>query len=69
VGIINLLEPYVTHQNFTTFASKNFTKTYEVDWDMPSYAEDQLMTQLKKDSRFTVVKIGISEPNEKKSCD
>ena len=28
VGIINLLEPYATHQNFTSFATKNFTKTY-----------------------------------------
>ncbi len=66
VGIINLLEPHITHQNFSSFATKNFTKTYEVDWDIPSYAEDQLITQLQKDSRFTAVKIRISEPHEKK---
>ena len=66
VGIINLLEPYVTHQNFASFASENFKKTYEVDWDMPSYAENQLIGQLKKDSRFTAVKIRLSEPHNKK---
>jgi hypothetical protein len=66
VGIINLLEPYVTHQNFSSFATKNFTKTYEVVWGIPSYAEDQLITQLKKDSGFTAVKIKISEPYKKK---
>lgn len=66
VGIINLLEPHVTHQNFSSFATNNFTKTYEVDWDIPSFAEDRLIIQLKKDSRFTPVKIRISEPHKNK---
>lgn len=66
VGIINLLEPHVTHQNFSSFATKNFTKTYQVDWDMPAYAENQLIAQLKKDSRFTAVKIRLSEPHKEK---
>ena len=66
VGIINLLEPHVTHQNFSSFATKNFTKTYQVDWDMPSYAEDQLVAQLEKDSRFTAIKIRLSEPHKEK---
>lgn len=67
VGIINLLEPYATHQNFTSFATKNFTKTYEVDWDMPSYTEEQLITQLEKDARFTAVKIRVSKPHKEKT--
>lgn len=62
VGIINLLEPYVTHQNFSSFATENFTKTYPVDWDIPAYAEDKIKTLLKKDARFTVVAIKVSEP-------
>ena len=61
VGIINLLEPYATHQNFSSFATKNFTKTYPVDWDMPAYAEGRLRTLLEKDARFTVVEIKVSE--------
>ena len=62
VGIINLLEPYATHRNFSTFATKNFTKTYPVDWDMPSYAEGKLRTLLAKEAGFTVVEIKVSEP-------
>ena len=68
VGIINLLEPYVTHQQFSSFASEdNFKKTYEVDWDMPSYAGNQLKTQLGQNTRFTIVKIKLSEPVQAKN--
>ena len=66
VGIINLLEPHLTHQNFSSFATKNFTKTYPVDWEMPAYAESQLMAQLKKDSRYTAMTIRLSEAHQKK---
>lgn len=66
VGIINLLEPYVTHQNFTSFASQNFTKTYPVDWDIPAYAEGQLISRLEKDSCFSVAKIRLSKPQTDK---
>ncbi len=62
VGIINLLEPYATHQNISSFATKNFTKTYPVDWDMPAYAQDKLKTLLEKDAGFTVVEIKVSDP-------
>jgi len=49
VGIINLLESHATHKNLSSFATENFTKTYQVGWDIPSYAENQLITQLEKD--------------------
>ena len=62
VGIINLLEPNATHRNFSSFASKNFTKTYPVNWDIPAYAEGKLKALLQKDARFTVVEIKVSEP-------
>ncbi|MGD2186256.1 MAG: hypothetical protein PVI71_09015, partial [Desulfobacterales bacterium] len=67
VGIVNLLEPYATHQQFSTLGSDNFKKTYEVDWDLPSYAERQLETQLEKNARFTSVKIKLSDPMREKT--
>jgi hypothetical protein len=67
VGIINLLESHVTHKNLSSFATENFTKTYQVAWDMPSYAENQLITQLEKDAGFTAVKIAVSEPHQEKT--
>lgn len=67
VGIINLLESHLTHKNISSFATENFTKTYQVDWDIPSYAENQLITQLEKDENFTAVKIVVSEPHMKET--
>jgi hypothetical protein len=52
VGIINLLESHATHKNISSFATENFTKTYQVGWDIPSYAENQLITLLEKDASF-----------------
>ena len=67
VGIINLLESHATHKNLSSFATENFTKTYQVGWDIPSYAENQLITQLEKDARFTAVKIVVSEPHKEET--
>jgi hypothetical protein len=64
VGIINLLESHATHKNLSSFATENFTKTYQVGWDIPSYAENQIITLLEKDARFTPVKIVGSEPHQ-----
>jgi hypothetical protein len=61
VGIVNILESYATHKHFSSIRVGSFTKTYEVDWDMPSTIEDELTTQLQKDPRFTIVKIRSSE--------
>ena len=61
VGVINLLEPYAIHQNFSSFATKNFTKTYAVDWEMPAYAQDKANALLVKDDRYTVVEIKVPE--------
>ncbi len=67
VGIVNLLESEATHTNFTSFGQNNFTKTYAVSWQIPSYAEDKLITQLKKNTDLTVVKIKVSDPSKQKA--
>ena len=64
VGIINLLESHATHKNLSSFATENFTKTYQVGWDIPSYAENQLITQLEKGAGLTAVKIVVQEPHQ-----
>jgi len=67
VGIVNLLESEATHTNFTSFGQNNFTKTYAVDWQIPSYAEHKLITQLKKNAALTPVKIEVSDPSKQKA--
>ncbi len=67
VGIVNLLKAHVTHKNLSGFATENFTKTYKVDWDVPSYAENRVITHLEKDAGFATVKIGVPEPQKAES--
>jgi hypothetical protein len=67
VGIVNLLESDMTHTNFSSFGQDNFTKTYAVNWQIPSYAENQLMDRLKKNKDLMTVKIQVADPLKQKS--
>lgn len=67
IGVVNLLEPDATHTHFTSFGQDNFTRTYPVNWEIPSYAERQLITQLKKNADLTVVNIKVSDPSQQKA--
>ena len=57
VGILNSLEPYLTHRHITIDRINSFTKQIKVDWDLPAYVETQLIGSLKKDKRLTIVPI------------
>ena len=55
IGIVNNLEDYMTHQNFSSLRIGNFSKQINVDWDMPAYFENELTRTLQRDSRYTVI--------------
>lgn len=57
VGILNSLEPYLTHRHITIDRMNSFTRQIKVDWEIPTYVDTQLMDSLKKDPRFTVVPV------------
>ncbi len=57
VGIINHLEPFAIHQNFAEWRLGSFSRTINVNWNIPAYIEDQLTQKLKSDSRCAVVPI------------
>lgn len=57
VGILNSLEPYLTHRHITIDRINSFTKQIKVDWNIPAYVDTQLMDSLKMDPRFAVVPI------------
>ncbi len=61
VGIVNSVEPVVTHRHITVRRINSFTKQIEVDWNIPGYLDDRLEEALKKDSRFVVVPIKSPE--------
>jgi hypothetical protein len=65
VGILNSLEPYLTHRHITIDRINSFTKQIKVDWDLPAYVDTQLMDSLKKDKRFAVVPIRSPQIQER----
>ena len=61
VGIVNSVEPYLTHRHITVRRINSFTTQIEVDWNLPAYLDAKLTDALKKDSRFVVVPIKSPE--------
>jgi len=57
VGIVNSLEPYLTHQHITIERINSFTKQIQVDWNIAAYVDALLADSLKRDGRFVVVPI------------
>ena len=61
VGIVNSVEPFLTHRHITVRRINSFTKEIEVAWDIPGYLDTKLTQALKKDSRFVVVPLTSPE--------
>ena len=57
VGIINLLGSQATHQHYSSIRIDSFRKKYDVDWNLPAYAEQTLSDALKRDGRYSVGKV------------
>ena len=57
VGIVNSLEPYLTHRHVSMGRINSFTKQIKIDWNLPAYMNKKLSHALKKDGRFAVVRI------------
>jgi hypothetical protein len=55
IGIVNSLEPYLTHQHVTIRRFNSFTKNIEVDWNIPGYMDAKLLDTLTNDKKRWVV--------------
>ena len=64
IGVINMLESYATHTHFASISTERFTKTYEVDWEMPAYIDNELSKLLQHDQYFTLVRIPRTESSD-----
>ena len=62
VGIINQLEDYAIHQNFSEARIRNFTKTIKVGWNIPGYMQDEVSRALSREGRYTIVPIAVENP-------
>ena len=61
IGVLNYLESYASHRHFSSLRIDSFSKTIEVEWNIPAYAQDMLTQTLSRDPRYTVIPV---EPTE-----
>ena len=61
IGVLNQLERYATHQNFSSLRIGSFSKKLNVNWQMPAYFEDKLIRTLRSDPRYTVIPMRPTE--------
>jgi hypothetical protein len=58
IGILNLVEPRMTHIEMGALRFDSFTNTYPVDWDLPGHLDRLIETELNRKGRYTVVPLG-----------
>jgi len=61
VGIVNMLETQATHKHYSSIRIDSFTKTYDVNWNIPKYVTDRLTKILQGDGRYTVIAVNKAE--------
>lgn len=64
IGLVNMLESYATHTHFSSMSTERFTKTYDVDWKMPTDVEDKLMKLLQNEQRYRLIAIRHTESSD-----
>jgi hypothetical protein len=57
IGILNVLEPQMTHVNVGSLRYDSFTKGYNVDWNIPDYISRTIENDLKARGTCTFIPI------------
>lgn len=60
VGIMNLLEPQMTHVAVGALRFDSFTKVYPVDWDLPGYLNRSIENDMRAGGSYTFVPIAAN---------
>jgi hypothetical protein len=60
IGILNLLEPQMTHVDFGSLRFDSFSKVYNVDWDIPGYLTRTIENDLRAGGNFTFIPIAVN---------
>jgi len=63
IGILNLLEPQMTHVDFGSLRFNSFTNGYNVDWNIPGYLNRTIEKDLRAGGKFTFIPIAVN-PSE-----
>jgi hypothetical protein len=55
IGILNLLEPEITHIHIGSLRFDGFTNSIEVDWDIPGFIARRIEADLRAQGRHTLI--------------
>jgi hypothetical protein len=62
IGILNVLEPQMTHIDVGSLRFDSFTKVYKVDWNIPDYINRTIENELKARNNYTFIPIAVNAP-------
>jgi len=62
IGILNVLEPQMTHVDVGSLRFDSFTKVYNVDWNIPGYINRAIENDLKARGNYTFIPIAVNAP-------
>jgi hypothetical protein len=62
IGILNVLEPQMTHVDVGSLRFDSFTKVYNVDWNLPDYINRAIENDLKARGNYTFIPIAVNAP-------
>jgi hypothetical protein len=62
IGILNVLEPQMTHVDVGSLRYDSFTKVYNVDWNIPDYISRTIENDLKARGNYTFIPIAVNSP-------
>jgi hypothetical protein len=60
IGILNVLEPQMTHVDVGTLRFDSFTNVYNVDWDIPGYLNRTIENDLKARGNYTFIPLAVN---------
>jgi hypothetical protein len=64
IGILNLLEPQMTHVDVGALRFDSFTKDYNVDWNMPGYLTRTIESDLRAHGSYTFIPVAGNGPQD-----
>jgi hypothetical protein len=60
IGILNVLEPQMTHVDVGSFRIDSFTNVYNVDWDIPGYVSRKIENDLRARGSYTFIPLAVN---------
>ncbi len=62
IGILNVLEPQMTHVDVGSLRFDSFTKVYNVDWNIPAFLNGAIENDLRGRGNYTFIPLAVNAP-------